>query len=150
MKPRLLLGPGPSIVHPRVLQAMAAPLIGHLDPQFLALMNEVQDLLRWLFRTQNTFTIAVSGTGSAGMEAVLVNLIEPGDPVIVGANGAFGSRMAAIVERAGGRLIRIDAPWGRIIDPHILEESLRRHGPVKAVALVHAETSTGVRQPIEE
>ncbi|MGH7207500.1 MAG: alanine--glyoxylate aminotransferase family protein, partial [Nitrospiraceae bacterium] len=114
--PRLLLGPGPSMVHPRVLRAMATPLLGHLDPTFLQLMDDVQQMLRNVFRTANRFTIAVSGTGSAGMEAALVNLIEPGDPVVVGVNGLFGARMAAIVERCGGILIRVEAPWGRIIE----------------------------------
>jgi alanine-glyoxylate transaminase/serine-glyoxylate transaminase/serine-pyruvate transaminase len=148
--PRLLLGPGPSQVHARVLRAMASPLVGHLDPYFLQLMDEIQGQLRRAFRTENRFTIAVSGTGSAGMEAALVNLIEPGDPVVVGINGVFGARMAAIVERAGGRLLTIEAPWGRIIDPDVIAQALRRSGPVKAVALVHAETSTGAQQPLAE
>lgn len=138
------------MVHPRVLRAMATPLLGHLDPKFLQLMDEVQQMLRNVFRTANRFTIAVSGTGSAGMEAVLVNLIEPGDPVVVGINGLFGARMAAIVERCGGKLIRVEAPWGKIIEPDEIGKALRRSGPVKVVALVHAETSTGVSQPLEE
>jgi alanine-glyoxylate transaminase/serine-glyoxylate transaminase/serine-pyruvate transaminase len=139
------------MVHARVLEAMAVPPIGHLDPAFLGLMSHVQRQLRWLFRTQNAFTIAVSGTGSAGMEAVLVNLIEPGDTILVGVNGVFGSRMATIVERCGGRLLTVEAPWGRMIAPEAIEQALVRHpGPVKGVALVHAETSTGVRQPLEE
>jgi alanine-glyoxylate transaminase/serine-glyoxylate transaminase/serine-pyruvate transaminase len=149
MKPRLLLGPGPSMVDPRVLQAMSAPLVGHLDPQFLRLMDAIQDQLRWLFRTCNEFAIALSGTGSAGMEAVMVNLIEPGDPVLIGVNGAFGARLAAMAERCGGRPIPAEATWGHIVDPSALEQLIARHGPVKAVALVHAETSTGVRQPLE-
>ncbi len=147
--PRLLLGPGPSLVHPRVLQAMGAPLLGHLDPEFLRLMNEIQAMLRRCFRTENRFTIALSGTGSAGMEALLVNLVEPEDAVIVGVNGVFGSRMAAVVERCGGRPITVEAPWGRIIEPDDIRLALARSGPVKAVALVHAETSTGARQPLE-
>ncbi len=147
---RLLLGPGPSMVHPRVLRAMSAPLIGHLDPAFLGIMNEVQTLLRHAFRTSNPFTIAVSGTGSAGMEALLVNLIEPGDAAIVGVNGVFGTRMATIVERCGGKAIRVEAPWGRIIEPDTIAGALRRAGPVKVVALVHAETSTGAQQPIPD
>jgi alanine-glyoxylate transaminase/serine-glyoxylate transaminase/serine-pyruvate transaminase len=138
------------MVHPRVLQAMASPLVGHLDPHFLRLMNEIQESLRWLFKTGNAFTIALSGTGSAGMEAVLVNLIEPGNPVLVGINGAFGERMATIVERCGGRPIKMEAAWGRIIEPAQVEQALLRHGPVHAVAVVHAETSTGVRQPLEQ
>jgi alanine-glyoxylate transaminase/serine-glyoxylate transaminase/serine-pyruvate transaminase len=148
--PRLLLGPGPSMVHPRVLRAMATPLLGHLDPDFLQLMDDVQQMLRNVFRTTNRFTIAVSGTGSAGMEAALVNLIEPGDPVVVGVNGLFGARMAAIVDRCGGKLIRVEAPWGKIIEPHDIRKALSRSGPVKIVALVHAETSTGVSQPLED
>jgi alanine-glyoxylate transaminase / serine-glyoxylate transaminase / serine-pyruvate transaminase len=132
------------------LHAMASPLIGHLDPAFLQMMNDIQESLRGLFRTRNRFTIAISGTGSAGMEAVLVNLLEPGEPVLVGVNGAFGERMAAIVDRCGARPIRLEAEWGRIIDPSQVEEALRRHGPVRAVTVVHAETSTGVRQPLEE
>jgi alanine-glyoxylate transaminase / serine-glyoxylate transaminase / serine-pyruvate transaminase len=146
---RLLLGPGPSAVHPRVLQAMSTSLIGHLDPAFLNVMNNVQARLRHLFATINRFTIAVSGTGSAGMEAAVVNIVEPGDTVIVGVNGVFGTRLAAIVERCGGKAVRIEVPWGQIIEPTMIEEKLRRSGPVKAVALVHAETSTGAWQPIE-
>lgn len=146
---RLLLGPGPSQVHPRVLRALATPLLGHLDPAFLTVMNDIQTLLRNVFQTTNRFTIAVSGTGSAGMEAAVVNLVEPGDSVIVGVNGAFGARLATVVERCGGKAIRVEAPWGNIIEPDMVEQALRRSGPVKAVAVVHAETSTGVWQPIE-
>src|SRR6266498_1727350 len=112
---RLLLGPGPSMVHPRVLRAMSTPLLGHLDPKFLEIMNEVQAQLRAVFRTQNPFTIAVSGTGSAGMEAALVNLIEPGDAVVVVVAGVFGVRMTDIVGRAGGRLVKLEVPWGETI-----------------------------------
>jgi len=146
---RLLLGPGPSLVHPRVLRALATPLVGHLDPAFLTVMNDIQTLLRNVFQTTNRFTIAVSGTGSAGMEAAVVNLVEPGDSAIVGVNGAFGSRLATVVERCGGKAIRVEAPWGDIIEPDMIEQALRRSGPVKAVAVVHAETSTGAWQPIE-
>lgn len=146
---RLLLGPGPSLVHPRVLQAMATPLLGHLDPVFLGVMNDIQILLRRAFATANRFTIAISGTGSAGMEASVVNLVEPGDAVVVGINGVFGTRLATLVERCGGKAIRVEAPWGRIIEPEAIASALQRSGPVKAVALVHAETSTGVWQPIE-
>src|SRR5437867_2506768 len=147
---RLLLGPGPSMVHPRVLRAMASRLLGHLDPAFLRLMDEVQEMLRDVFRTGNQFTIAVSGTGSAGMEAVLVNLTEPGDRVIIGINGVFGARMATIVERCGGRPIRLETPWGRIVEADAIQQALTPFYPVKAVAHVHAETSTGVRQPLEQ
>ena len=146
---RLLLGPGPSMVHPRVLRAMSTPLLGHLDPKFLEIMNDVQAQLRAVFRTENPFTIAVSGTGSAGMEAALVNLIEPGDAVIVVVAGVFGMRMTDIVGRAGGRLVKLEVPWGETIDAGRIEEALKKEGKVKAVALVHAETSTGAQQPIE-
>ena len=146
---RLLLGPGPSMVHPRVLRALSTPLLGHLDPTFLALMDDIQARLRVVFQTKNRFTIAVSGTGSAGMEASIVNVVEPGDTVIVGVNGVFGTRLASIVERCGGKAIRVEAPWGQIVEPDAIETALRRSGPVKAVAIVHAETSTGVWQPLE-
>jgi alanine-glyoxylate transaminase/serine-glyoxylate transaminase/serine-pyruvate transaminase len=128
---------------------MSTPLLGHLDPKFLEIMNEVQAQLRAVFRTQNPFTIAVSGTGSAGMEAALVNLIEPGDAVIVVVAGVFGMRMTDIVGRAGGRLVKLEVPWGETIDPARIEEALKKEGKVKAVALVHAETSTGAQQPID-
>jgi alanine-glyoxylate transaminase/serine-glyoxylate transaminase/serine-pyruvate transaminase len=137
------------MVHPRVLRALSTPLLGHLDPVFLALMDDIQALLRLVFQTENRFTIAVSGTGSAGMEASVVNIVEPGDAVIVGINGVFGTRLAAMVERCGGKAIRIEAPWGQIIEPEAIETALRRSGPVKAVAIVHAETSTGAWQPLE-
>ena len=146
---RLLLGPGPSMVHPRVLQALSAPLLGHLDPAFLAVMNDIQQSLRPLFATTNPFTIAVSGTGSAGMEAAIVNIVEPGDAVIVGVNGVFGTRLATVVERCGGKAIKLEVPWGRVIPPDMIETELRRSSPVKAVVLVHAETSTGAWQPLE-
>jgi alanine-glyoxylate transaminase/serine-glyoxylate transaminase/serine-pyruvate transaminase len=146
---RLLLGPGPSMVHPRVLQALATPLVGHLDPVFLGVMIDIQTLLRPVFSTINPFTIALSGTGSAGMEAAVVNVVEPGDAVIVGINGIFGTRLAAIVERCGGKAIRVEVPWGQIVEPDTIASLLQRSGPVKAVALVHAETSTGAWQPIE-
>ena len=146
---RLLLGPGPSAVHPRVLRAMSSPLIGHIDPMFLGIMNDIQTLLRRVFATSNPFTIAVSGTGSAGMEAAIVNIVEPGDRVIVGINGVFGTRVATIIERCGGNAIRMEVPWGQVIEPDSLAAVLQQSGPVKAVVLVHAETSTGACQPIE-
>jgi alanine-glyoxylate transaminase/serine-glyoxylate transaminase/serine-pyruvate transaminase len=146
---RVLLGPGPSNVHPRVYKALSTPLIGHLDPEFLKIMDEIQGLLRFVFQTRNPFTIAVSGTGSAGMEAALVNVIEPGDTVIVGVNGVFGNRMSDIVTRCGGQLIQIKQAWGKVVEPQRVEEALKKTGKVKAVALVHAETSTGVLQPLE-
>ncbi|MEJ5358383.1 MAG: alanine--glyoxylate aminotransferase family protein [Desulfobacterales bacterium] len=146
---RLLMGPGPSNVPPRVLQALAAPCIGHLDPVFLSVMNETQRLLRHLFQTENALTIPVSATGSAGMEACLVNLVEPGDEVLVAVNGVFGTRMCDIVQRIGGRLLRVDAPWGRAVDPAAVAEALRGRSP-RVVAVVHAETSTGACTPLEE
>ncbi len=146
---RLLLGPGPSMVHPRVLRALSMPLIGHLDQAFLGVMNDIQTLLRGVFETNNRFTIAVSGTGSAGMEASIVNIVEPSDAVIVGVNGVFGTRWASAVERCGGKAIRVEAPWGQVIDPAAIEQALIRSGPVKAVAIVQAETSTGAWQPLE-
>ncbi len=146
---RLLMGPGPSDVPARVLQAMSAPCIGHLDPYFLSAMDETQQLLRFLFQTDNQLTIPVSGTGSAGMETCFVNLIEPGDEVVVCVNGVFGTRMSDIVGRIGGELIRVDAPWGRAIDPEAVRKAVAGKGP-KVLAVVHAETSTGVCQPLED
>lgn len=146
---RILMGPGPSNVPSRVLQAMAAPCIGHLDPYFLSIMNDVQELLRYLFQTNNPLTIAISGTGSAGMETCLANLVEPGDEVVVCVNGVFGARMADIVNRIGGKLIRVDAEWGRTIDPEAVQKIVSGCNP-KVIAVVHAETSTGVCQPLED
>lgn len=143
---RLLLGPGPSPVHPRVLQAMSTPLIGHLDPAFLRIMNEVQDLLRYSFRTTNRWTIPVSGTGSAAMEAAFANLVRPGDTVLVPGNGYFGSRMASMVRRAGGDAVVVEAPWGRPLDPDDVRSALEAHSPA-VFGFVHAETSTGALQP---
>lgn len=147
---RLLMGPGPSGVHPRVLEALSKPIVGHLDPQFLAVMDRIQEMLRRLFRTENRLTIAVSGTGSAGMESAFVNLVESGDEVLVCVNGVFGNRMSDIVERIGGVLHRIDRPWGEVFELSEIEEALLRHPDVKVVAIVHAETSTGALQPLKE
>lgn len=146
---RILLGPGPSNLHPRVLKAMATPLVGHLDPDFLKIMNETMDLLRFTYQTENRLTLPVSGTGSAGMEACLCNLIEPGDEVVVGVNGLFGERMCDVAGRCGANVRRVEAEWGRIIEPEQLEATLKQKR-VKIVALVHAETSTGVLQPLDE
>ncbi|KAA3644639.1 MAG: alanine--glyoxylate aminotransferase family protein [Chloroflexi bacterium] len=143
---RTLLGPGPSMVHPRVLRAMATPLIGHLDPQFIAVMNEVQELLRYVFQTENELTIPVSGTGSASMEAALVNFIEPGDRVLVAVNGYFGERLCDMAGRYGAEVDRIDRPWGEVFDPQEIADALKKNN-YKLLALVHAETSTGARQP---
>ena len=147
---RLLMGPGPSGVHPRVLEALSIPIVGHLDPQFLAVMDRIQEMLRRLFRTENRLTIAVSGTGSSGMESAFVNVVEPGDEVLVCVNGVFGNRMSDIVERIGGVLHRIDRPWGEVFELSEIEAALVRHPDVKVVAIVHAETSTGALQPLEE
>jgi len=145
---RTLMGPGPSDVSPRVLQAMAAPCIGHLDPYFLAAMDETQTLLRFLLQTENALTIPVSGTGSAGMETTFVNLVEPGDEVVVCVNGVFGTRMSDIVNRLGARLIRVDFEWGRAVDPEAVRKAVQGRKP-KLIAAVHAETSTGVCTPPE-
>ncbi len=146
---RLLMGPGPSDVPARVLQAMAAPCIGHLDPYFIATMNETQQMLRHLFQTANALTIPVSATGSAGMEACFVNLVEPGDEVVVCVNGVFGTRMADIVGRIGGKLIKVDGEWGRAIDPAAVAAAVKGRRP-KLVAVVHAETSTGACTPLAD
>ncbi|MBI3015987.1 MAG: alanine--glyoxylate aminotransferase family protein [Candidatus Tectomicrobia bacterium] len=147
---RLLLGPGPSNLHPRVVRALSAPILGYLDPYFLTLLDETMELLRALFRTANRLTFPLSGPGTAGMEAVLANMVEAGDRVAVGVNGLFGQRMAEIVRRHGGELIEIAAAWGSPIDPAQIEEVLKTRGPIKAVALIHGETSTGVLQPLSE
>jgi alanine-glyoxylate transaminase / serine-glyoxylate transaminase / serine-pyruvate transaminase len=144
---RLLLGPGPSPVDDRVLAAMAAPVLGHLDPLFLRCMDDVQSLLRYVFETENRVTIPISATGSAGMEAALVNVIEPGDEVVVCINGVFGTRMRDIVERAGGKPVVVEAKWGEAIDPKQIEAALNSYRP-HALAVVHAETSTGVLQDL--
>jgi alanine-glyoxylate transaminase/serine-glyoxylate transaminase/serine-pyruvate transaminase len=129
---------------------MSAPLLGHLDPAFVAMMEDVKALLRMVFATANPHTLPISGTGSAGMEACIVNLVEPGDEVVVGVNGAFGTRMADVVERAGGTAVRVEAPWGRVVRAEQVESALRGCRRPKLVALVHAETSTGAWQPLEE
>jgi alanine-glyoxylate transaminase/serine-glyoxylate transaminase/serine-pyruvate transaminase len=140
---RILMGPGPSNVHPRVLEAMSRPTIGHLDPQFIKLMDEIKELLRYAFRTKNELTFPVSGPGSVGMETCLVNLVEPGMKVIVCINGVFGGRMKDIVERSGATPVVVEAPWGEAISPERLEETLKKNPEAKLVAFVHAETSTG-------
>jgi len=143
--PRTLMGPGPSDVHPRILTAMAKPTIGHLDPEFIRLMDEIKVMLQEVFQTQNALTIPLSAPGSAGMEASFVNLIEPGDKVMILQNGVFGGRMAENVRRFGGNLVLLETPWGRAIDPEQLRSALQAHPDTKIVAFVHAETSTGVR-----
>ena len=142
------MGPGPSDVPHRVLEALARPTLGHLDPVFLALMDRLRDQLRQIFRTENELTLAVSGTGSAGMETLFVNLVEPGDKVLVGVNGVFGGRMAEVARRCGAEVFTVEAPWGRSIDRDELIDAAKKHRP-RLTALVHAETSTGVAQPME-
>jgi len=129
---------------------MAAPLLGHLDPAFVAMMEDVKQLLRFVFATENPLTLPISGTGSAGMEAAIVNLVEPGDEVVVGVNGVFGTRLAEVVERAGATAVRVEAPWGRVVRAEQVEAGLRGCRSPKLVALVHAETSTGAWQPLED
>jgi alanine-glyoxylate transaminase/serine-glyoxylate transaminase/serine-pyruvate transaminase len=129
---------------------MSAPLLGHLDPAFVAMMEEVKSLLRFVFATDNTLTFPISGTGSAGMEACIVNLVEPGDEVVVGVNGVFGTRMADVIERAGGVAVRVEAPWGRVVRAEQVEAALKNCRRPKLVALVHAETSTGAWQPLPD
>jgi len=150
IKPRMLMGPGPSDVNPRVLEAMARPTVGHLDPQFLTILNDIRDQLQAVFQTKNKLTLAVSGTGSAGMETCVVNLIEPGDRMLVCVNGVFGQRMKDVAERAGARVTTTQVPWGRVFDPYHIEDAFDCCGPFKVVGLVQAETSTGAAQPIAE
>lgn len=140
---RTLMGPGPSDVSARVLSALARPTIGHLDPMFIGMMDEVKSLLQYAFQTKNSFTIALSAPGSAGMEACFVNLVTPEDTVVVCRNGVFGARMIENVTRLGAKLVIVDGTWGRAVDPQSLEDALVKHPEAKFVAFVHAETSTG-------
>jgi alanine-glyoxylate transaminase/serine-glyoxylate transaminase/serine-pyruvate transaminase len=146
---RILMGPGPSDVAPSVLAALAAPTVGHLDPYFLRIMDETQRMLRSVFRTTNELTLAVSGTGSAGMEACVVNLIEPGDRMLVCVNGVFGGRMADVASRAGANVTKLERNFGEVFSPDEIAQAVKRDSP-KVVGIVHAETSTGARQPLEE
>ena len=148
LKPRYLFGPGPSNAHPRILQAIANRQVGHLDPQFLLLMDEVQELLRYAFQTDNTFTIPVSGTGSAAMEASLANLIEPGEKTLIAINGYFGNRLVDMASRYGAEIATINRPWGEVFESDEIERALEKHRPA-VMGIVHAETSTGARQPLE-
>jgi alanine-glyoxylate transaminase / serine-glyoxylate transaminase / serine-pyruvate transaminase len=150
IKSRMLMGPGPSDVNPRVLEAMARPTIGHLDGQFLALLNDIREMLQAVFQTTNQLTLAVSGTGSAGMETCVVNLIEPGDKMLVCIAGVFGMRMKDVAERAGAEVTDISVPWGQVITTEQVQAAIKEHGSFKVVGIVHAETSTGAAQPIEE
>jgi len=146
---RVLLGPGPSNVDPRVLKAMSSPLVGHLDPYFLELMDETMELLRYVFKTRNRLCIPISGTGSAGMEAAVCNVVERGDEVIVGVNGLFGERMSDVVTRCGGKSLEVKEEWGRVISKEAVEKALSESN-AKVVGIIHAETSTGVLQPLKE
>ena len=139
------MGPGPCNPYPEVIEAYARPVLGHLDPDFITLMDEVGDRLRTVFQTRNQLTFAVSGTGSAGMEAAFVNFVGPGDTVVIGVNGVFGGRMCDVAARCGADVVRVDAPWGTPIDPQAL---LDAHPAPKLIAVVHAETSTGVRNDL--
>jgi alanine-glyoxylate transaminase / serine-glyoxylate transaminase / serine-pyruvate transaminase len=142
---RVLMGPGPCNPYPEAVEALARPMLGHLDPAFVALLDETCDRLRTVFRTTNAMTLPVSGTGSAGMEAAFVNLVRPGDAVVVGVNGVFGARMCDVASRCGAEVVAVDTPWGRPVDP---ERLLAAHSDPRIIAVVHAETSTGVRSDI--
>lgn len=144
---RLLMGPGPSEVPPRVLKAMATPLLGYFDPEFLAIMDRIQEALRRLFKTNNRHTLPISGTGNAGMETAIGNLLEPGDVAVIGVNGVFGGRMTEMAERVGARVVKVEAPWGEIVPEDRMAETIRKTRP-KIAGIVHAETSTGICQPI--
>ncbi|MBM4314784.1 MAG: alanine--glyoxylate aminotransferase family protein [Deltaproteobacteria bacterium] len=146
---RLLLGPGPSAVHPRVLRTMAAALVGYLDPEWLNLMDEEQTLLRKVFQTDNTLTFPMSGTGSAGMETAFCNFVEPGDRVVIGCNGYFSERMCEMARLYGADVKRIEKPWGGVFTEEEIEAALIGNKPVKLLALIHAETSTGALQPLQ-
>ena len=145
---RLLLGPGPSNPYPEVYEAFTRPVIGHLDPVFLGLLDETQDMLRQVFRTSNQLTLPISATGSAGMETCVVNLVEPGDKAIIAVNGVFGGRMCEVAERAGAEVIRLDFDWGTAVPPEALLEAQAANPDARFVGVVHAETSTGVRSDI--
>ena len=147
---RHLLGPGPSPVHPRVARAISAPVLGHLDPAYLKIMDETQALLRAAFRTENRVTLALPGTGSSGMEAAMVNLLEAGDTAIIGVAGYFGERMVDVASRQGANVVRVDAPWGSIIQPAAIDAALKANPGARLVAVVQGETSTGVLQPVRE
>ena len=147
---RVLLGPGPSNIHPRVQMAMLAPIVGYLDPYCFTVMDDTMDLLRFLFQTKNELTFPISGTGSAGMEASFCNFLEPGDVAVIGVSGFFGERMVENALRCGAEVVRMPAEWGRIIEPEAIEAALKAQKRVKLLALVHAETSTGVLQPLTE
>ena len=146
---RILLGPGPSMVDPRAMRAMVTPVVGHMDPTFLKLMDRVQDLLRYVFQTANPLTIPISGTGTAAMEAAVANAVEPGDPVLVCVNGYFGGRIAEMARRYGGDVQTITRPWGEVFTGEEVRAALAQR-PAKVVAIVHGETSTGAEQPLAD
>ena len=140
---RTLMGPGPSDIHPRVLEAIGKPTVGHLDPYYLQIMNELQSMLRDLFQTTNEMTMAISATGSAGMETTIVNLVEPGDHVVICVNGVFGMRMADVAERAGAQVTRLERPWGEVFRPEDLAETLKTNPPkLVAVSYTHLTLPT--------
>jgi alanine-glyoxylate transaminase/serine-glyoxylate transaminase/serine-pyruvate transaminase len=147
---RLLLGPGPSPLDDRVAAMLAAPMVGHLDPYFVGVMAEIRRLLRYVFQTENELTLAISGTGTSAMDAAMTNLVEPGSTVAVCICGYFGERLAQIAERNGARVLRIEADWGRAVEAGRLIAALDDHPEIDVVALVHAETSTGVLQPLDD
>ena len=148
--PRTLMGPGPSDVHPRILASMSKPTIGHLDPEFSGLREDIKEKMRSVFLTGNRYTLPLFAPGSGAMESAFVNLVEPGDKVVVCANGVFGMRMAENVRRIGGELVLVEDPWGEPVDPEKLREALKEHPDTKVVSMVHAETSTGVRSDVME
>jgi alanine-glyoxylate transaminase / serine-glyoxylate transaminase / serine-pyruvate transaminase len=145
---RLLLGPGPSNPYPEAVAGLARPMLGILDPEFLGLLDETMQRLRDVFRTRNALTLPISGTGSAGMEACFVNLLEPGDTAIIGVNGLFGERMSEVARRCGADVVRVEEQWGRALDPQRLIDAHRGHPSARLLAVVHAETSTGVENDI--
>lgn len=149
-EPRVLLGPGPSNVHPRVFQAMISPILGYLDPDFLLAMDDTMARLRHLFQTENEFSITLPGTGMAAMEAAICNVVEPGTEVIVGIHGFFGQRMAEIVERHGGTAVRVEVEFGQVVKEQQIRDALDQHPNAKMVGVVHGETSSGIGQPLEE
>ena len=147
---KVLLGPGPSSVHPRVLQALSLPVMGHLDPAFFQVMDDVCEMLRQVFHTKNTMTVPISSTGTGAMETACANIIEPGDTVLICRNGYFGIRLGDIAERCGATVHLMDTPWGKAVDPQMLRDELKKHPRLKVVGVVHAETSTGVLSDMKE
>src|SRR5690606_24942842 len=143
------MGPGPSDIHPRVLAALSKSTLGHLDPAFIGMMDEIKQLLQYAFQTKNEMTMPVSAPGSAGMECCFVNLVEPGDTVVVAQNGVFGGRMKENVERCGATAVMVQDEWGAPVDPNKVEDALKANPDAKLLAFVHAETSTGARSDVE-